>query len=148
MIDLSQLDDATAQRILTTIARTRFVDQPSLPILPEVQRALADDFNVTPSGTQIAAGELARQALMVLAEDPKTALAIESMAAEEDDSRQRTYDGGTTFALGIAAYFALSTALDIQRDKEGKWSFTMKVRPASQAAVTKLIEKLVNYLPG
>jgi hypothetical protein len=24
----------------------------------------------------------------------------------------------------------------------------MKVRPASQAAVTKLIEKLVHYLPG
>jgi hypothetical protein len=49
---------------------------------------------------------------------------------------------------GCATYFALSTALDIQRDKQGKWSFKMKVRPASQAAVTKLIENLVNYLPG
>ena len=75
-------------------------------------------------------------------------MAIESMAAEEDDSQHHTYDGGATIALGIAAYFALSTALDIERDKQGTWSFKMKVRPASQAAVTKLIEKLVSYLPG
>jgi hypothetical protein len=51
-------------------------------------------------------------------------------------------------ALGIAACFALSTAFEIERDKQGKWSFKRKVRPASQAAVTKLIEKLLHYLPG
>lgn len=140
MID--QLDDATAQRILTAIARARSTGQPP----PDIQKALADQFQIAP-GTPISDGELARQALIVLAEDPQTALAIESMAAEEDDSPHRTYDGGATFAMGIAAYFALSTALDIERDKQGKWSFRMKVRPASQAAVTKLIEKLVNYLP-
>ena len=148
MIDLSQLDAATAERILTTIARARSTSQPDLPPLLDIQDALADDFSVAPSGARTAGGELARQALMVLAEDPATSLAIEAMAAEEDSGRHRTYDAGATLALGLAAYFALSTALDIQRDKQGKWSFKMKVRPASQAAVTKLIEKLVHYLPG
>jgi len=148
MIDLSQLDDNTAERILTTIARARSRSQPALPPLADIQPALTGDFHVAPSGARTAGGDLARQALTVLAEDPATSLAIESMAAEEDSGRPGAFDGGATIALGIAAYFALSTAIEIQRDKQGKWSFKLKVRPASQAAVTKLIEKLVNYLPG
>ena len=146
MIDLAQLDDATAQRILTTIARVRSASTPDDS--PNFREALADEFKPAPSHVSISAGELARQALIVLAEDPATRLAIDSMAKEETSTTRQTYDGGATIALGVAAYFALGTAIDIQRDKQGKWSFKMKVRPASEAAVKKLVEKLINYLPG
>jgi hypothetical protein len=145
MIDISQLNDATAQRILTTIAKARSSAMPDDSHLPE---ALAEELSITPSSATVSAGDLARQALLVLAEDPATRHAIDSMASEEGSAtRQLFFDGGT-IALGFAAYFALSTALDIQRDKGGKWSFKMKVKPASEAAVRKLIEKLISYLPG
>jgi endoglucanase Acf2 len=145
MTDLSQLDDATAQRILTTIARARSSNPPDDP--PHLRTALANEFGIVPSHTRVSPGDLARQALILLAEDPATRLAIDSMANEESTTRQ-TYDGGATIALGLAVYFALSTALDIERDKQGKWSFKMKLKPASHEAVKQLVEKLINYLPG
>jgi hypothetical protein len=145
MTDLSQLDDATAQRILTTIARARPANPPDDS--PNIRHALADEFEIAPSHTAVSPGDLARQALIVLAEDPATRLAIESMASEDPTARQ-TYDAGASIALGLAVYFALGTALDIERDKQGKWSFKMKLKPASHEAVKKLVEKLINYLPG
>lgn len=148
MIDLSHLDDETAQRILTTIARARSGSLSEAPPLSGLRAALVDDFQVVASHTSVSAGELARQALMVLAEDPATRVAIDSMAAEAGSGGCHRFDVGGTMALGFAAYFALSTAIDIQRDKDGKWSFKMKVRPASEGAVKKLVEKLIGYLPG
>jgi len=147
MTDLSQLDDATAQRILAAIARARSGKVPE-PLPPDLRQALADDFQVAPSHSIPSDGDLARQALIVLAEDPATRSAIDAMAAEASSSRLYAFDSGASIFLGIAAYFALSTALDIKRDKDGTWSFHMKVKPASEAAVKKLVEKLIGYLPG
>ena len=112
------------------------------------REALVSEFKVVPSRISVSAGELARQALIVLADDPASRLAIESMAAEEGSASRQTYDGGSTIALAIAAFYALSTAIDVERDKQGKWSFKMKVRPASEATVRRLVEKLISYLPG
>jgi hypothetical protein len=69
------------------------------------------------------------------------------MASEEPSARSSTYDGGTSIALGIAAYYALSTAIDLKRGSDGKWSFRMQVKPAGEATVKALIEKLLGYLP-
>ena len=84
---------------------------------PHLRNALADEFKVARSHAGVSAGDLARQALIVLAEDPATRLAIDSMAGEEGSGNLRTYEGGASIALGVAAYFALSTAVEIQRDK-------------------------------
>ena len=145
MIDIAQIDDETAQRILTTIARVRSGALPKDS--RELRKAMVDEFTVG-SGHAISGGELARQALLVLAEDPATRIAIETMAGEGEPGRGRTYDGGASIALGVAAYYALSTAVEISRDQQGKWSFKMRVKPAGEAAVRKLVEKLVGYLPG
>ena len=48
----------------------------------------------------VSAGELARQSLMVPAEDPATRLAIESLAGEEVPDSHHTFDGGGSMALG------------------------------------------------
>jgi hypothetical protein len=142
MTDLSQLDDQTAQRILTIIARARSRD--TQQDSPTLRAALAREFDVTPATAT--EGDLARQALLVLAEDPATRLAIESIAKEEPTGHQ-TYDPGASIGLALAAYFALSTAVDLQY-KDGKWSFKLKVKPAGEAAVKKLVEKIVGYLPA
>jgi hypothetical protein len=147
MIDFSQLSDATSQRILTTIVgaylRNTVEDSTGL------REALATEFEVVPTHTSVSAGELARQALAVLAEDSATAAAIEALANENAQSSGRhTYDAGVTIALGVAALFALRTGIDIERDKRGKWSFKMKIKPADESLLKRLVEKLVNYLPG
>jgi hypothetical protein len=147
MIDISHFDDETAQRILTTIARVRSANSPT-PALSDLREALAADFQVVPSPPSVSAGDLARQALTLLAEDPATRLAIESMAGEEESAGQHTYADPATIGLYLAVYYALSTAIDIDRDKHGKWSFKIKVKPAGEAAVRKLVEKLIGYLPG
>src|ERR1035441_7329976 len=99
MTDLSQLDDATSQRILTTIARARSSNPPDDS--PNLRTALAHEFEIVPSHTTVSPGDLAREALILLAEDPATRIAIESMANEPPTARQ-TYDGGATIALGLA----------------------------------------------
>src|SRR5215212_4312026 len=122
MIDLSQLDDETAQRILTTIARARSGRLPGAPPLSDLRPMLAKDFQVAASPASVSAGDLARQALVVLAEDPATRAAIEAMAAETAPASRHSFNVAESMALGMAAYFALSTAIEIERDKGGKWS--------------------------
>ena len=62
MTDLSQLDDATAQRILTTIARARSTNLPDDS--PNLRTALADEFGIVPSHATVSPGDVARQALI------------------------------------------------------------------------------------
>jgi hypothetical protein len=145
MTNLTQLDDATAQRILTTMARVRSKSAPT--DLTGLDAALATEFGIAPQSTSVSPGELARQSLLVLAEDPDTRKAIESMAGEDFSTARNTYDGGTSIALGLAAYYALSTALDVKVDSGGKWSFRMRVKPAGEATVKALVQKLISYLP-
>jgi hypothetical protein len=53
---------------------------------------------------------------------------------------------GTSIALGVAAYYALATALDIQYVK-GPWSIKVKKKAADSATVRALVQKLLGYLP-
>ncbi len=144
MTDLTQLDDPNARRILTTIARARSGDLP--PDLAGVRDALAAEFDIAPPQTTVSSGDLARQALLVLAEDPATRHAIEAMASEEFPAARLTFDTGTSVALGVAAYYALTTALDIQY-VGGPWSIKMKKKAADSATVKALVQKLLGYLP-
>ena len=147
MIRIAELDDSTAQRILRTIVRARSggTDEDHTGL----RSALMTEFEALPSHAGVSDGDLARQALIVLAEDPATAVAIETMAKEIAlSSHRQTYDGGASIALAVAVLFVLRTGLDIERDKQGKWSIKVKVKPGSDSAVKKLIDKLINYLPG
>jgi hypothetical protein len=144
MTDVYKLDDATAQRILTNVAHARF--EKTSHELTGLRAALIAEFG-DPQFTSVSPGDLARQSLIVLANDPCTRQAIESIANEEPSSTRYTFDITSSFALGIAAYFALSTALDIKVSSDKKWSFHMKVKPAGEATVKALVQKLIGYLP-
>ena len=147
MIRIAELDDFTAQRILRTIFRARSSGKDEDHT--GLRSALMTEFEAVPSHASVSDGDLARQALIVLADDPATAVAIETMAKETAlSSHRQTYDGGASIALAVAALFVLRTGMDIERDKQGKWSIKVKVKPGSDSAVKKLIEKLINYLPG
>ena len=138
------MTDETALRILTTIARARSGDLP--PDLAGLRDALATEFDIAPPLTKVSPGDLARQALLVLAEDPATRHAIEAMALEDPPVTRQTFDTGTTIAIGVAAYYALTTEIDIQRVK-GQWSIKLKKKAADSATVRALVQKLLGYLP-
>ena len=138
------MTDQTALRILTTIARARSGDL--LPNLAGLRDALINEFGLAPPPAKVSPGDLARQALLVLAEDPGTRHAIEAMALEDPPLTRQTFDTGTTIAIGAAAYFALTTEIDIQRVK-GQWSIKVKKKAADSATVRALVQKLLGYLP-
>jgi hypothetical protein len=144
MTDLTQLDDITAERILTTIARARSGEP--VPDLAGLCHVLADELDLAPPATKVSPGDLARQALLVLAEDPATRNAIEAMAREEPPVTRQTFDTGTSIAIGVAAYFAVSTAIHIQY-VNGRWSIKLNKKEADSATVRALVQKLLGYLP-
>jgi hypothetical protein len=81
----------------------------------------------------------------VLAQDPATRRAIEAMALEEPPLTRQTFDTGTTIAVGVAAYWALATALKIKYVK-GPLSIELNKKAADSTTVRALVQKLLGYL--
>ena len=147
MPDLIQsLDDKTALRILNRIAGS----QPApggtrIAWSPDIAKALANEFQIAePSGgaAKVSEGELARQALLVLAEDPEAAIAIERLASMPADSAQ-TFDFG--IGLAVAVLIVLQTHVKFERDPNGKWSLQVEKKPTSDTMVKGLVQKLIGF---
>jgi len=108
--------------------------------------ALAQHFGVALAPTEVLPGDLARQALSVLAADGQTRRAIELMA-DRPPERSTSYIDPFGVTLAIGALYALQTQVEIGRDKAGHWSFKLKTKPLGDSAVKRLVEKLISYLP-
>jgi hypothetical protein len=144
MADLIQsLDDATAQRILKLVVRSRpRVAGDDVVWSPEVKQALEDEFHLSEATASISEGELARQALEVLAEDPETKKAIERMATAPPGPQ--TFDFG--IGLTLAVLLVLQTRVQFARDSTGKWSVKVEKKAAGAGEVKSLVQKLVSYM--
>jgi hypothetical protein len=141
---IRKLDDVTAQRILSVIARShaatvsRKVDWTS-----DLRQALASEFDAGPVTTSVSDGELARQALLVLAEDPDTRNAIETMAAQPQSLQK--FDFGASIALTTAVLMVLQSHIQFERTNDGKWSLKVEKKPTSEALLKGLVQKLLGY---
>jgi hypothetical protein len=147
MPDLIQsLDDKTAKQILSRIAGS----QPApggvrIAWSPEIAKALADEFEIgeTSGGAaRISEGELARQALLVLAEDPEAAIAIERMALTPPEGAQ-TFDFG--IGVAVAVLIVLQTHVKFERTPDGKWSLKVEKKPTSDSLLKGLVQKLIGF---
>jgi hypothetical protein len=148
MTDFSELDDETAQRILSTMARAgQHSAAELLAQSSELRMALAEHFGVSPAATAAPPGDLARQALAVLAAHPQTRRAVEIMADEPPERSTSYYIDPFGISLAAAALYALQTQVEISRDKAGHWTFKLKTKPVGGSAVKALVEKLISYLP-
>ena len=144
---IRMLDDAAAQRILARIARSRLPADATPPAwTPDLRQALAEAFAVSPTAQPLTDGELVRQALLLLAEDPATRDAIHAMAATGAAAPLK-YDAGTTVAVVTAVLIVLQTYVRFERDKQGKWSVVVEKKPTSEALLKPLVQKLLAYLP-
>src|SRR5437016_6182984 len=106
---IQNLDDTTAQHILTVVARSRLATGAEIiQWTDSLQQALRDSFTCSPSCPPASRGDVARHALVLLAEDPSMALTIDAMAGQAPPAPSR-YDIATTVTLTGAVLVALQT---------------------------------------
>ncbi len=137
------LDAATATRILSTIAEHRLSPIPGVPthIDPELAQALASEVGVTPSNT-VSEGELARQSLLLLAEDPERLAELQYLV---ENPPAAAFDPVTFLAVGAAALLLLQSHIKIQRDPKKGWSFKFEKKPANDSVLKVFIEKVLGF---
>jgi len=141
---IQKLDDVTAQRILGVIARSRTAIVPGkVDWTSDLRQALASEFDTGPATIPVSDGELAREALLVLAEDPDTHNAIETMASQPQSLQK--FDFGASIALTAAVLVVLQTHVKFDRGANGKWSLQVEKKPTSDALLKGLVQKLISY---
>jgi hypothetical protein len=142
---IEALDDATAIRIVKRITSAQPVPGGErVTLTPDIKEALVSEFQIAePAGAaNVSEGELARQALLVLAEDPDAAIGIERLASTP-------MEGGQAFDFGIgvavAVLIVLQSHVKFERDPNGKWSLKVEKKPTSDSLVKGLVQKLIGF---
>ncbi len=150
---IRRLDDDTAVRILETAAGARWhaeVEAYQTELTPELAQALRDAFVVASEESATAGrGDLAREALVVLAADPQQRPALEAFVQNPSATPTRMalleFAGAT--AVITAALIALQTRAKIQRDKQGNLTWSIEVKPTDLSVLKPLVEKLLSLIP-
>jgi len=144
---ISELDDERAVRILEDVTQARLNrgEQPPAWSDQPAER-LREAFDITKTDGGASTGDVARAALLVLAEDPDTRQAIETMVRHMPASRQVFVEPGTA-ALMAAVLVVLQSQIELKRGTDGKWSFAYTKPSASVELLRPLVEKLVGLLP-
>jgi hypothetical protein len=149
---IRRLDDDAAVRILEAVAGARpYADEGAYQteLTPELSRALRDEFAEGPGDLDAAGrGDVAREALLVLAADPQQRLALEAFVRDPSaapESMALLESAGAT-ALVVAALIALQTRVTIKRDVKGATSWTIEKKPADLALLKPLVQKLISLV--
>jgi hypothetical protein len=140
---ISYLDDATAVRILGILAR-RSGGGRETELTPEIRRALQEEFGVASAPDRPSDGDLSRQALVVLAQDPKTHDAITALSK---GPQPQSFEPVTTVVIVAAALIALQTHVRFERDAGGKLRLLIEKKSTKDTLLKPLVQKLISYLP-
>jgi hypothetical protein len=140
---INSLDDIAAVRILGILARRRGGGR-EIELTPEIRRSLQEEFGVAPAPDRPSEGDLSRQALITLAQDPETHEAITALSKGPPPQR---FEPVTTVAIVAGALIALQTHVRFERDAGGKLKFLIEKKPTKDALLKPLVQKLISYLP-
>jgi hypothetical protein len=149
---IRQLKDEEAVRILEAVAGAKLnVDEGAYQteLSPELGRALREEFALGPEEAKPTdEGDLAREALIVLAEDPKERPALESFLRDPSAAPTRMavleLAGGT--AVLVAALVVLQTHVKIRRDAKGNLSWSIEKKPTEVPLLKPLVARLTALL--
>ena len=136
---IQTLSDADAQRILTIFAR----NQPGYSdstLGPELTAALRHEPDLTAPATST--GDLARAALLLLADDPQHRPIIDAMTSQPPAQRLGLVE--TAVVLG-AVLFVLGTHIKIERNAQGAWTVKIEKKPTDPKLLKSLMEKLLGF---
>src|SRR5208337_603990 len=141
------LDDSQAVRVLTTFARVRLRagGVAETEWTPELDRALRQGFPAeADAGRAASEGDLARQALLLLADDPQNR---ESLAALIEGPLPDKYEVVTagTVALLAAMLVVLQTHMLFERDRDGKIHIKIEKKPTRDSLLNDLVQKLLGF---
>ncbi len=142
---VNKLDDAAAGHALRVVCRARFKDELGNGLIPSdgLSRDLRTRFKVPTDLEPVSEGDLAREALLLLAQDPSHR---EAIAALIHGPSPRSFDFGSTILIATGALIALQTRVRFERDKEGRWSFTLHKEPTKESLIRPLVSKLLAFL--
>jgi len=144
---LDTIDDRRAVEILAMVAKGRGLLQDAHGIeVRQAQAALADAFGPPAPGDIPTEGELARQCLRLLSQDPDTAQAIAVMAKQPDQAPQRFFLAEVSVVT--LALVVLSTRVVYEKDKSGKVSFKVEKKALSDAVLKKVVDIFQRFLSG
>ncbi len=134
---IRNLDDATAIRVLRTFATARSRDGDyQTDWSPELRQTLVESTNASDAPDAVDEGELAREALLLLADDPDNRQGLTALI--EGPPAQRFLDP-STIAVGVAALIALQTHVKFERTKDGKIHFKIEKKPLPVELMRKLL---------
>lgn len=140
MKDLIQsLDDATARRVLATFARAQ-ANPAETALTPELRQAL-QEFAPAPetAAVSINEGDLARAALLLLADDPQQQPMLAALIERPAPTKFGVLE---TAAVVTAVLLVLQTHVKFERDKDGRWTLKIEKKPTDNSLLKSLVQKL------
>ncbi len=134
---IKNLDDAAAVRILQTYSaaqcrRGNFETRMS----DELRQGLVKELDGFELPDAVNEGDLAREALLILAHDQNN---VEPLTALIESTSPERFLTAETIAIGVAALVALQTHVKFERTKEGKIHFKLERKPLPSELIAKLI---------
>jgi len=143
------LDNSPAVRVLTTFARVRLRagGVAETEWTPELDRALRRDFPAEADAGRAASvseGDLARQALLLLADDPQNRDALTALI-EGPPPESFEVVGAGTVALLAAMLVVLQTHVLFERDRDGKIHIKIEKKPTRDSLLKDLVQKLLGF---
>lgn len=139
---ISSMNDATAKQILDAFVRARLsTEHRQTELTDSMCEALQDEFAVSPSADAPSDGDLAREALLILAEDPEVREHIEMLAKA---GPTRGFDLGAGLAITSAVLLVLQTHIRFERQDSGKWSLLIEKKPTKEGLLKPLVQRLLS----
>jgi hypothetical protein len=143
---ISQLSDKAAIRVLSQMPETWSSERTKGPSLePEQQDALIQWLGAPVTSSAVSEGDLARQALTLIAIDPLRRESIMALAAETPSVAEQ-FDAGATIAIGAAVLLVLQSYIRFERDKDGRWSVEIRKDPTDNKLLKPLVAKFLAFL--
>jgi hypothetical protein len=142
---IQKLDDASAIRILSAVARAELRNGSfETELTPELRILMMREFDIPISPAEKATGgELARQALVVLSEEPQRRQVIESLIKGPAPDK---FVAVETVALAAAIMVVLQTHVKFERDKDGRFTLKIEKKPTSTTLLKPLVRKLLAFV--
>ncbi|WP_020473007.1 hypothetical protein [Zavarzinella formosa] len=141
---IERLSPDQAVRVLNAITSAQVTRGGAVGLAPDTGLVdlLAAEVAISPEAGA-SAGDVAKASLLLLADDPGMAAAIDNLL--ENPLAQSMVEP-TTLIIGIAALVVLQSYFKIERDKKGHWSFKLEKKPMSDSLLKQLISKLGGWI--